>query len=415
MRSYSSSDIFLGRQPVIDRSQATIGYQLLFRTSQDNAAIIVSSVAATADVICNSFAELGISAALGERKAFIKIDHSFLHDDVLELLVRSHVVFGLDCRALEHEGVVDRCRQLSGEGLEFMVSGVVDVTDGLRRMAGIASYVKVDVSRCESTRLATRLVGLAPNLMASKVETVETMERCRDAGYTHFQGNYFSRPVIIEGRKLESSTQGLVHLIGLLQQDAESDVLDKAFRREPGLTVNLLRLTNSVGVGLTCKVSSIRQAIAVLGRRQLLRWLQLLLFSSGANRSPLSNNPLMQLAALRAHLMESLAQKCFLEKRELVEAAFLCGLMSLVPAALGVSMTDVLSSVAVSPEVRRALSQREGDLGVLLELVERYDDNDMEATAVAMRRLGGDLDFNFLGHALSEAIGWVQSLLEAPQ
>jgi c-di-GMP-related signal transduction protein len=411
-----SAHIFLGRQPILDQTEAVVGYELLFRSGEENKADVLSPVQATADVVCQTFAELGVAAALGEKKAFINCDESFLNDDAVELLLAHNVVLEVDAKVIDTPGVVERCKDLRRRGLEFSLSGVSEFSDSLKRMAGTASFVKVDARDCgpQTAPLVARLRSIAPQLLAFKVESAATMTCCKRAGFALFQGYYFAKPSIIEGRKLDPSTQGVLQLISLLQRDSESSELEQAFKREPALAINLLRLTNSVGVGLVNKVASIRQAIAVLGRRQLQRWLQLLLFSYGRNHAPIRNNPLMQLAALRACLLEVLARQCFPEKRALPEAAFLCGLMSLVPAALGIPMTDVLAAIALAPEARRALSQHDGDLGTLLELVERYDENDMEGTYRVMCRLGGRVDFRSLAQNLTEAIAWVQSLSEAP-
>ena len=199
-----------------------------------------------------------------------------------------------------------------------------------------------------------------------------------------------------------------MRLINLLQQDAELPAIEAVFKIEPALTVNLLRLTNSVGVGLSVRISSIRHAVTVLGRRQLLRWLQLLLFSRQG--APIGHNPLMQLAALRGFFMERLVDHCCASNREARDLAFLTGLMSLLPAALQVSMTDILSQIAVAPEVRLALSHREGEIGRLLEITDRYDDNDPVGTARALAQLCGRLDMQDLAQCLIEAISRIQQL-----
>jgi EAL and modified HD-GYP domain-containing signal transduction protein len=216
--------------------------------------------------------------------------------------------------------------------------------------------------------------------------------------------------MIVEGKRLSPSTQAIFQLIKLLQDDAESTELEAAFKRQPELAINLLRLTNSVANGLNVRVTSIRQAVNLLGRLQLMRWLQLLVFAGGKGGAALARNPLMQLAALRARFMEMLAERCYPKRRDLRDAAFLAGLISLMPAALGISMTDILAGIAASPDLRRALSRHEGELGQLLLLTQRYDDNDREGTLEILLKMGGLMNFYDLGECLSEVIEWVQSL-----
>jgi EAL and modified HD-GYP domain-containing signal transduction protein len=147
----------------------------------------------------------------------------------------------------------------------------------------------------------------------------------------------------------------------------------------------------------------------VLGRRQLQRWLQLLIFSRGASVD-LARNPLLQLAALRGRFMELLVDNLLPLERDLRDPAFITGLMSVVPAALGMSMTDVLAQIAVGNDVRLALSRREGTLGQLFALVERYDDNDVAGTQALLGAYGAAGTLGLLGEILAEALAWVQQL-----
>jgi EAL and modified HD-GYP domain-containing signal transduction protein len=170
-----------------------------------------------------------------------------------------------------------------------------------------------------------------------------------------------------------------------------------------------LRLTNSVGVGARTRITSVRHAITVLGRRQLQRWLQLLMFSHGPSVD-LAHNPLLQLAALRGRFMELLVEKLLPAEKELRDPAFLTGLMSVVPAALGMSMTDVLAQIAVSSDVRLALARREGPLGQLFALTERYDDNDIAGTRDLLAAYGAAGTVGLLGEILAESLVWVQQI-----
>ena len=99
------------------------------------------------------------------------------------------------------------------------------------------------------------------------------------AGFQLFQGHYFAHPDIISGRSLSPSQTRLIHLINLAARNSDTVRIEEEFKREPALAVNLLRIVNSVGYGLSQNITSLRHAITLLGRRQLQRWLQLLLMT----------------------------------------------------------------------------------------------------------------------------------------
>lgn len=406
-------EIFIGRQPVLDRRQATVGYELLFRPGPSNRADIDSPKRATADVVCSAFAELGLSSALASRLTFINVDEDFLLDDAVELLPPQQAVLEIESTHTFSAPFLQRCRELRDRGHAFSLHWSGEAGEGLTQLLDMLSYAKIDVGPAMSATykaLSAGFHGSHIKMIAARVETAEDRRQCEKLGFDLFQGYHFARPVVIEGRKLDPSTQGLLRIIGLLgSEDADFAKVEDAFKGEPALLANLLRITNSVGVGgsLSARITSVRNAITVVGQRQLLRWLQLLIFSQPG--TPIGRNPLMQLAALRGRLMELVSEKLFPTRRDLQDLAFITGLMSLMPAALGLPMTEILTHIAVAPDARRALSRHEGDLGLLLELIERYDDNDMAGTAELLGRRGS-LTLGSLGGLLAEAIAWVQQL-----
>lgn len=408
-------EVFIGRQPILDKDQGLAGYELLFRGTEDNSAGVdgaTAATAATADVVCKAFAELGLANVFGQVRAFINVDAYFLESDLVELLPKDIVVLEIDVAAFADPSLLPRCQDLKAKDYAFSLSGVTEVGDRLWPLVELATWLKIDIDSIAGDRLQTsaRALGTTRRLLiAAHVESQSQMELCRLLGFHLFQGYYFAKPVIVEGRKLDASTQGLLRLIKLVADEVDEARLDEAFRAEPALVINLLRLTNSVGVGARARITSVRHALTMLGRRQLQRWLQLLLFCHGANVD-LAHNPLLQLAALRGRFMELLVDKLHPGQRDLRDPAFITGLMSVVPAALGMSMTDVLAQIAVGNDVRLALTHRDGILGKLFALTESYDDNDIAATRSRLTPYGTAGTLGLLGEILAEALTWVQQL-----
>lgn len=408
-------EVFIGRQPILDKDQGLAGYELLFRATAENSAVVNGATAATtatADVVCKAFAELGLATALGQARAFINVGALFLGSDLVELLPKEIVVLEISVEAFAAPSLLPRCQELKSKGYAFCLSGVTDVDDHIWPLVDLATWLKIDIDGLEGNQLqviARALGTTRRTLIAARVESQPKMELCRLLGFHLFQGYFFAKPVIIEGRKLEASTHGLLRLIKLVAEDADQPRLDAAFRTEPALMINLLRLTNSVGVGARTRITSVRQAITVLGRRQLQRWLQLLLFSRGTTVD-IAHNPLLQLAALRGRFMELLVERLLPGRKDLSDPAFITGLMSVMPAALGMSMTDVLAQVAVGNDVRLALAHREGTLGKFFALVERYDDNDIASTQTLLASYGTAATLGLLGEILGESLAWVQQL-----
>ena len=257
-------EVFIGRQPILDRDQGLAGYELLFRATTENSAHLDgprAAAMATADVVCKAFAELGLANVLGKARAFINVDALFLESDLVELLPKDIVVFEIDVAAFLDKSLPSRCRDLKARGYVFSISGVTEASEQLWALIELATWLKVNVDGLPGDRLQTSARALATTrrtLIAAHVESQTQMELCRLLGFHLFQGYYFAKPAIVEGRKLDASTQGLLHLIKLVADEADEARLDAVFRSEPALLINLLRLTNSVGAGAPARFGEVQ-------------------------------------------------------------------------------------------------------------------------------------------------------------
>lgn len=406
----SSSELFLGRQPILDSRQQLLAYELLFRSSRNNAAEVSDQVQATATVVTNAFSELAVGDALGPYRGFINVDRDFLFSDVIELLPCDAVMLEILETVSPDEAVVARVRELRGRGFQFALDDIVELDTSYDELLTLVEVVKVDLQPLDEAairRIVERVRPSGAKLLAEKVDSKAQMEFCRALGFELFQGYYFARPTIIAGKKMDHSQLALMRLTSLLLEDADTIEIEEIFKQEPGLTVNLLRLTNSVASGVRTRITSLRHAISVLGRRQLQRWLQLLLF---ANPQGGGASPLLQLAATRGRLMELLAEKLRGKTPELPEQAFMTGIMSLMPALLGQDIDDILAQLPVAPAMGLALSdERGGRLGALLRLAEASETADETRITELLTKLDG-LNTGVLNAALTKALAWANSI-----
>ena len=414
-------DVFLGRQPILDRKQQLFAYELLFRSGSaehGNYASFLDGNQATAIVVTNAFTEFSMADALGPYQGFIKVDEGLLFSDLISALPPHAVVLEILETVPQTAEMLARCEVLRAEGYVLAVRERPESLDQTRPLLKLAQVIKVDISRVDPARLkqlANNLKPLGKTLLAEKVERVEQMQLCHDLGFDLFQGYYFAHPTVIHGKRLQTSELALLHLLGLLSQDADTSEVEKVFKQEPVLTYNLLRLTNSAGSGMTTRITSLRHAITLLGRRQLLRWLQLLLYS-GVSASGETVNPLLQLAATRGRLMELLVDRTPEAKtsgRDLIDQAYMVGILSLMPALVGATMREILTQLPVVKPVQAALGEYEGTLGDLLCLVESLEnptDSEAGARAAAILQRLPMIDVSYANSCLTRALTWANNL-----
>ena len=404
-------EIFIGRQPILDRDQRMFAYELLFRSGRQNFAQVSDDRMATATVLSHAITELGLEAALGPYLGFINLDARMLMSDVLEMLPRDKFVLEVLETVELTPQVVARCRALKDMGFTLALDDFVTLEDQHRPLLEMADIVKVELMGMSEADLAGTVKALRHwpvKLLAEKVDNEAQVKRCLELGFELFQGYYFAKPTIIAGKKLSHSEMTLNRLLGLILEDADTGDLEAIFKPEPGLTLNLMRLTNSAASGVRQKITSVRHAITVLGRRQLQRWLQLLVYADAAPGDQLAS-PLMQLAATRGRFMELLAGDLMGADRDLIDRAFMTGIMSLMPALLHVPIDEVMKGLNVANDVREALVARRGTLGRMLQLAEKQEEGDLDACFTLIVELPG-LDTERVNAILAQAMAWANNL-----
>lgn len=404
---------FLGRQPILDRQQNIFGYELLFRSADTSSAEVTDYTFASASVISDAMAGFGFREVLGRHQGFINVDSELLMSDTLELLPKGQVVLELLEMIEVNKAVVERCRDLKAKGFSLALDDHV-YAPAFEPLYGIIDIIKVDVTLSTPLSLpeiVRQLQCLPPKLLAEKVETVEQFHQCRNLGFEFFQGYFFALPVVLKKKRIDISGSSLVKLQQLLLDDAEIGSIEETFRASPNLVFNLLRLVNSVAMGLLEKIRSLRHAIVILGRRQLLRWTYLAMFAASDTRPGCGT--LLELAAMRGRLLELIVQRHMAEHRssDYHESAFITGILSLVDQLFEVPVEEVVCHLNLAEDVRRALLFREGGLGMLLRLVEHLEQADYAAALPLLAQL--EISQEQLLIVQLEAINWTHGLVES--
>lgn len=403
-------EIFLGRQPILDRNERIVAYELLFRSTLGNDANVADDMLASAQVITQAFTNLGIASVLGGKPGFINVSGDLLLSDMIELLPRDKVVIELLETIQVSAPIIERCHELKAMGFTL----ALDDFDGDLRfepLFGIVDIVKVDLMQLDAQALPANVRYLQRwpvKLLAEKVEDIEQADFCKSLGFSLFQGYYYARPVVLHGKRADPSKMALMRLVGLVLAEAPAKEIEQIFKQSPALSFNLLRLVNSVAMGSARKISSISQALVMLGQRQLQRWLQLLLFASPDCGL---DCPLLELAATRGKLMELLAKLSGRHDPNSMDRAFMAGIMSLLDALLGMPLREIVREVNLADDVENALLNRTGWLGALLTLVEKLEHNEVDAVNEILTRI--HLNPDDLAEAQLEAMRWANTIREA--
>ena len=402
----SQDQAYIGRQPIVDRQQHIVGYELLFRHSAAaTAAHVVNDLQAGANVLINTLSNIGADLIMGDKLAFINMSNAMLESDFVELLPADRVVLEIVSDAVATPELLSRCRQLRSEGYRLALDNYNHSADQTPFL-DLVNFIKWDSQQLGGEKVSAMLPKVEKHpakWVAEKVETQKEFQTFKALGFHYFQGYYFARPETLSAKVINPSHTHVLDVLNKVRNNADIGNIEISFKRDVALSFKLLRYINSVGFGLSCEIQSIRHALTILGYEQLYRWATLLLVTAGEDSTP---PVLIKTAITRGRLTELLG-KNYLEKQEW-DNLFVVGVFSLLDVMLDMPMENVLERLNLSEPISDALSSREGIYGPFLALAEACEN----ATPDEIRTLAESLQLEpeQVNKAHLSALAWVESL-----
>jgi c-di-GMP-related signal transduction protein len=395
-------DVFVARQPILDRARRTDGYELLFRSGSANQFDAASGDQASLNVLDVSFFTLGLPAITGGKRAFVNFTRDTLMRGYATILPRRQVVVEILETVEPDDDVIQACRVLKQAGHTIALDDFVPGGPG-ERLVPFADIVKVDFERsgpAERAQLAERLRPRGVALLAEKVETEDDFAQGVAAGYAYFQGYFLSRPLIVSGPSVPAAKLSLLKLLHEIHgPGADLAAIEQVIKREVALTYKLLTYINSAAFGFRRRIETVGHALAMLGEVGVKKWASVAALSGLGIDKPFE---LVVTSVLRARFCELLAAAAGLQHR--AADAFLMGLFSMMDALLGRPLAEVVAQLPVADDVRDALSGESSVLRPLLDLAVAYERGHWAAVAAQSAALS--IQDGALSEMYLQAVAW---------
>lgn len=403
---------FLRREAVFDRNNRLSGHIFYLQQS--------SLLANADDAQQRNFDKLLIETlnaspeAWNTSLAFIPLSSASLDLDGLERLKTSNIVLLVQLAAdAEAEIVCDAIDQLFLRGFHvgiFRQPKNPAFTKAIHR----ADYAVIDVNANEaetargfSAAIRTGGIERPIHLLALNVETLDDHHFCHQLNFHNFHGKFASAPAESVGEAPGDPQKGqLLNLLRLVQGDAEIPDIAAAMKQDPVLSFRILRYLNSPALALTHHIESLEQALIILGRQRLSRWLAVLLFS--VRNSNFGDWLMIENALTRGRLMEVLAEQTMPGQSH--EPLFLTGIFSCLSNLLHRPLADILNDMLLAEDIRKALLEHSGPYAPLLALAKASESADPQKIETAAQAAGVDPDS--VNHALLVATAWASEVTE---
>ncbi len=375
------AEVFLVRQPIFDKTESAVGYELRFRDPGDGS-----------DAFARSFLSGAFEVLRGGLPAWVPITRVALENDVYALPEPQSLVLVIPPDFPSDPDTLARIEALTKVGVTFALDEFERPTltsSPAVAFLPYAKYVRIDlrtISPGDAAPLVAVLKKQGKRVAADEVFDPRVHASCLAAGFDLMQGPHFARPEPLPSAELPTSSVAALRVMAMARDHTVSErELERVISSDPGITFQLLRVVNSASVGGR-GISSIAHALRLAGRSNLVRWLALASYASRAGKSGIDAE-LTRQAVQRAFLAEALSKS----HRQLESGtAFLVGLFSLLDAVFRIPLHEVLERIHLTDEVKAALLERTGPYADLLDVIEAYELGLWESAAEHMKALGVD-------------------------
>jgi len=371
---------FVARQPIFDRAQNVFGYEILFRNGVEDYFNADPELAARSTL--DSSLLFGINMLCDNRRAFVNCTRDVLFKDLITLLPPNQTVAEILETVEPEDRVIAACKRLKAFGYLIALDDFAP-DDPRLPLCEFADIIKVDVRATQPNERAgmmRRFGSPKCKMLAEKLETPHEFQQAREMGFVYFQGYFFCRPEIVIGREVPASR---LHYIRLLEMVSHSEIdmreLEQMLKQEASISYRLLRYLNSPLFGFALEIKSIRHAMAVLGEREMRRWVRLVV-TVGAAEQKCSELVLMGLA--RARFCELLPDRLHSNSD-----LFLMGLLSIMDAILEVSMDLLLEQLPVDRETKATLLGQNSSIRPLYQLMLAQEAGEWAQSSVLAKQL----------------------------
>ncbi len=387
--------VHVGRQPIFDMHGDLVAYELLFRGSVDAVDAGRQDAYASTSVLINAFTEFGIREVAGDKLCFINLTREFFTGELTLPFGPSQVVLEVLETVVVDDQVVAGITALCQAGYQIALDDFV-WGSGHEVLFGLASYVKLDLLDGDLSHL-DEVVGACrkfPNIkiVAERLETDEQLAMADRYGMELRQGYALSHPQVLTVASLSPSRLRRLELVAALSAaDPDVEKIVAIIASDPPLALRVLRASNSAAAGVANRVSSVRQAVVMVGLPNIRQWTTLMMLDDlggGAEQHMVG-------VLTRARLCENVADSFGAPP----DAAFMAGVISGVGQLLMITPAAMAEQFPLAPQVAAALTDGAGRLGKVLRAVDAYENGEF-----------GSLDL--AGHYM-DAVRWSTRAVDA--
>jgi EAL and modified HD-GYP domain-containing signal transduction protein len=401
-------DIFVARQPIFDSNKEVVAYELLYRNSRVNSFSGIDGHTATSSIISNSLFLMGLDTLTQNKRAFINFTLSHLRD-------KTHKLFNTESLVVEiledidpDQELLELCKSLKAEGFTIALDDFTSkCITKYRDFYPYIDIIKVDFmqnSAWEWVEIVKNLRQYKISFLAEKVEKESEFVDAKSVGYSLFQGYFFSKPIIVDGKDIPASKITQFQLLNeLARPEPDIAVLSSIAEQDLSISYKILRIINSAAFHRSSEIKSIKQALVLMGLKELQKWLSFVIIKDMGSNEP---QELIWLVLIRAKFGESIARLSKYASRD--SEIFLMGLFSCIDVFINRPISEIISKLPLADDIKGALTGKDTEIGKILKAIIAYEKGEWDVCHALIDEI--KVEKQVLTDTYIEALNWANQI-----
>nr|WP_202436363.1 EAL domain-containing protein [Vibrio eleionomae] len=402
---------YIARQPILDQNKCTVGYELLFRDGPNNSFPDIDPETATSRLLSDHFLSNHYQT-LGENFGFVNFPYQSLINLIPTLFPSHSLVIEVLETCEPSDELLSAIKHMRKQGYKIALDDFIP-NQAWKPFIPYISVIKFDlraISIAKAKIFMDRVKGYDIEFLAEKVETYDEFQQAKAAGFTLFQGYFFSQPEVLQRKSLNPTFLTLVQLCKeISKENLDYKKLEEIITKDLSVSFKLLSFVNA-SASVSSKIQNFKQALVYLGEQKLRRFVSIVAIASTQDDKP---NALYTLSIQRARFCELLWQRARVKCNnfDLEDgAAFLTGMFSLLDSLLDQPLDNIVEQIPIDEALKQALLKKTGILGNILTLVQSYEHADWDVVARQSKVL--QLSEKDVIKSYDDAIEWADVMMD---
>ena len=318
----------------------------------------------------------------------------------------SRIVILIDKTVKPEDMYINRINELKEKGYRFAIRKLsVPDFEPYRGILSLMDYIFLDHKKIVIEKAKIYFSKVYPNvkLIAGNIANQAAFEKLKtQGGYQFYEGEFYRTPITQGNSEISPLKINYIELLNIVNADNfELTQAADIIGRDTALVISLLEMVNHIAVN--SEITSIRHAAAMLGQRELKKWI-----TTAVTKQLCSDKPseVARVSLLRAKFAENLAP--IFDMGGMSQELFMMGLFSVLDIILNKPMEEALEMLKVSKNIGKALINGEGPFADLYNFLLQYENANW--TEIDRIMLLNEIDACAIYEAYIDSLKWYRDL-----